>query len=177
MKLVVLIFALLCLWAKCAMAEMGSTATPPFAWDHSGSTNSLARYEIHYGPLGRTTNDPFYARNYTATSNVPKFASGHTLFGIHPGIWFMSVTAVGTNGIASLYSNEVCYTNRGEAPVNLRIVGPTEYIAIESSFAPGEPPHEVIKYTNTPIQRALAAREFLKARRVAPPPPLPGGAP
>ena len=175
MKIVVLIFAFLCLWLRVAMGEIGSTATPPFEWDPSSSSNTLARYEIHYGPLGRTTNDPLYARNYTATSNVPKSATSRVLFGINPGIWFASVTAIGTNGIPSLYSNEVCYTNRGEAPVNLRIVGPTEYILIESSYAPGEPAREVIRYTNTPIERALAAREFLKGKRVAP--PVPGVSP
>jgi len=45
-----------------------------------------------------------------------------------------------------------------EAPVSLRIVGPTDALRIESSLAPGEPAREVIIYTNTPIQRALAAR-------------------
>lgn len=159
--------------------EIGSTATPQFTWDPSTSSNSVGRYELHFGPLGRTTNDPLYARNYTSTNVIPRFASSAVLLGIHPGIWFMSVTAVGTNGIASVYSNEVCYTNRGEAPANLRIVGPTEVLVIESTFGPAEQWHKVIEFdTNTPpALRPFRFSELFRAARRAPAPPAPVPAP
>jgi hypothetical protein len=162
--------------ARMAFAEIGSTSTPPFAWDYSNSL-SIARYEVHYGPLGRTTNDPFYARNYTATNSVIRLATSAVLTGLNPGIWFVSVTAIGTNGVPSLYSNEVCYTNRGEAPVNLRILGPTEMLLIESTWGPADQWTTVVEFTNTPAQRALRFSELFRARRVAPPPPAPGGQP
>ena len=155
-------------------AEIGTTSTPEAAWNHSASSNIVGRYEVHYGQTARRTNDPIYERGYTATSAVPRFFSRALLTNLAPGIWFVSVVAISTNGIPSLYStNEAVYTNRGDAPVNLRILpGPLYYLQASPSAA--GPWTDIAAISNAPVLLTKQERQMLRLRIATNSPAPPG---
>lgn len=172
MKLVVLIFAVLCLWLRLAMGDIGTTPTPQLSWDHSGS--NVVAYQLHYGQTARTTNDPIYNRSYTATSSVPRFFTSTSLSGIEPGIWFMSVTAIASNNIASLYSNEVCYTNRGTAPTTLRMIFLGNNQVLQGADTAAGPWNDLAELTNPPVQLSTQQKQLFRLKMLTnAPPPLP----
>lgn len=180
MKLTILIFGVLCLWLRLASGEIGSTATPEAAWDHSSppASNFVARYEIHYGPIARRTNDPTYERGYTRTNAVVRFFTSAMLTNLYPGIWFISAIAVGTNGIPSLYTaNEICYTNRGPAPGNLRMVGLGPNLMLQGAPSAGGPWQDLAQLTNPPVALSLQQRQLFRLRMSTNLPPFPGGVP
>lgn len=179
MKLTILIFGVLCLWLRLASGEIGSTATPEAAWDHSSppASNFVARYEIHYGPIARRTNDPTYERGYTGTNVVARFFTSAVLTNLYPGIWFISAIAVGTNGIPSLYTaSEICYTNRGQAPMSLRLVylGPNPIL---QGTADAVSWNDLAELTNPPVRLSIQQRQLFRLRMSTNLPPFPGGVP
>jgi hypothetical protein len=72
------------------------------AWTPSpSSTNYLvAGYNLYFGPASATyTNFSFFAGGTTATGTLTSVVRG--------GTYFITATALGTNGLESVYSNEV----------------------------------------------------------------------
>lgn len=178
MKLTILIFGVLCLWLRLASGEIGSTHNPEFEWNHStSSTNAGARYELHYGQVARTTNDPIYNRTYTATSSIPRFFSSAFVTNMVPGVWFISVLLVSSNGIPTDYSNELCYTNRGPAPGNLRMIGLGPRLMLQGAISAGGPWQDLVELSNPPVTLSLQQRQLFRLRMSTNLPPLPGGVP
>lgn len=95
----------------------------------------VTSYHIYYGQSPRPSDDP-YVFAYPNRVTIPSTESLVTLTNITPGIWYFAATGVTSYGLESFYSEEVAYTNRSFAPVNLRITGPSSPLSlvIESSF-------------------------------------------
>lgn len=82
-------------------------------WDPSPDAAHVQYYMIHIG------NAP---GQYNAWTNA-QLRTQQTVTNIMPGrSYYFAVTAVGTNGLASDFSNEVEYKPAVGAPSNLRIV-------------------------------------------------------
>jgi hypothetical protein len=80
------------------------------AWDPSPGGSQIAGYTLYAGPASRTyTNVQPVSQACTGTLTVP------------PGLTYIAVTAVGTNGLESDFSAEVIYTNESPTGTNLQI--------------------------------------------------------
>ncbi len=89
---------------------------PTLAWDINPELD-LAGYRLYYrldaAPYG-TNYVPIIGRTNTSLAVVPSSI----------GIYSFAVTAVGSNGLESAFSNEITWTNKPGAPKNLRITAP-----------------------------------------------------
>lgn len=142
-------------------------------WDRSPNTNLLF-YVIHYGQTQRSSDDPLrYV--YSIEVIVPTPTTFLIITNITSGVWYFSATAVLTNGLESLFSNQVTYTNRAFAPVVLRIVGPTEALAVQASNDGGITwlTAGVVTPTNAPLLMTSGPAAMIRTKplRLPPAPP------
>jgi hypothetical protein len=107
-----LLFLLLCLPALADDVVLN--------WDASSSSNQVAGYRIYYG----TSANPA-ASNAVYSVSLPKPGASAIMTNVGIGIAHFQATAYLTNGVESTGGNEVTYTNRNFAPVNLRITTST----------------------------------------------------
>jgi hypothetical protein len=160
MKLLVLLFALMCLWIRLAMG-----ADALLEWDAS-ATAGVTNYRVSYGQTSRV-----YAASRSFGTNLSALITN-----LVAGRWFFSATAWKA-GIESDPSNELGWTNTAFSPVNLRITGPRDALALQSAASPAGPwkTLAVVTSTNAPLQLTIQPREMFRAASTNLP-PLPGGA-
>src|SRR5258705_9291259 len=87
-------------------------ANVTLAWDANPEPD-VAGYELYYGTATGT-----YAQ---VVAVAGRNTASVTVTNLVLGTYFFAVTAVSSNGLSSLFSNEVSWTNRPAAPRNLRI--------------------------------------------------------
>lgn len=133
------------------------------------SSNFVKNYAIGYGQLPRGTSASF---NYPSNLVFSKTNLSVTVSNLGPGWWFFSVYAIATNDIRSDYSNEAAWTNKAFGPTNLRIVGPVDALALQSSVDNRTwKTLAVITSTNQPLVVQAVPSQFFRTTNV--PPPLP----
>lgn len=171
MKTFVLILIVLSMWLRLLKGD-----AVRLDWNASPSSNVLF-YVVHYGQSPRTSADPL-AYVYSIEVIIPTPTNFITLTNISPGVWYFSATALLTNGLESLFSNEVIWTNRLFAPVVLRITGPTDAMAVQTSVdgvlwkTVG-----VVTATNAPLVMTASTNALIRTKPLRLLPPPPGGAP
>lgn len=138
-------------------------------WDANLSTN-LQHYVINYGQSKQTNSDPGRFA-YENERIVPKNTNAVLITNITFGIWYFSATAVLNNGLESLFSNEVSYTNRNFAPVNLRIIGPTDALDIQASVDGNNwRSLAIVTSTNVPLVLVAQPRQLFRVQPIRLPP-------
>ena len=148
-------------------ARLALGADVALDWDAS-ATAGVTNYRVRYGTTSRV---------YTASISFSGTNRSGMVSNIPPGRWFFAATAM-KQGMESDPSNEVSWTNTAFAPLNLRITGPTDALALQSAPAPSGPwkTLAVVTSSNAPLQLTAAPRQFFRAISTNLP-PLPGGAP
>lgn len=134
----------------------------------SSVTNYVGNYAIGYGQASRGTNLTFaYPSNQVAS----KTNLSITVSNLGPGLWWFSAYAIATNGTKSDFSNEAGWTNKSFGPQNLRISGPVDALALQSS---GDlqtwKTLAVITSTNTPLVVAAQPRAMFRVQNTNIPP-------
>jgi len=99
-----LLASLLIASAACRAADV------TLAWDANVEPD-LAGYRIYWGQASRS-----YAR-----SNAVGLVTRGTVTNLAGGVWFFAATAYLSNGLESVFSSEVAWTNLSFGPRNLRI--------------------------------------------------------
>lgn len=92
-------------------------------WDASSSSNKITAYKVYWGPNANPALSGSIA-SFTTASNVLSGIATNVGVGI---THFQATAFIGT--LESVPSNEVTYTNRNFAPVNLRITSSTNQTA------------------------------------------------
>jgi len=113
-------------------ASIASAATVSLAWDYVDQGQE--GFKIYYGttshaaveaPENPNSSDP---APYTTQVVVPMASTRTATLTVTPGTYYMRITAYGTTGAESIFSNEVVANVTHSAPGNLRItivvVGP-----------------------------------------------------
>jgi hypothetical protein len=117
------------LWLLACVPCFAATNSVVATFDASVST-FVASNAIAYGQASRGTNPAFI---YPSNLVFSKTNLSVTVSNLGPGLWFFSAYAISTNGIRSDYSNEASWTNKAFGPQNLRITGPIDALALQSS--------------------------------------------
>lgn len=125
MKALLLLLLLVALTAEAATNSVLATFDPS-----SSPVSYISNYAIGYGQISRGTNQSF---SYPSNLVFSKTNISVTISNLGAGPWFFSAYAVATNGLHSYYSNEEGWTNRSFGPQNLRIQGPQDALALQSS--------------------------------------------
>lgn len=98
-----IVFALLVIATAAAQSLVPPKVT--LAWDPAPATNNVASYKIYWGVATRTYTNSLPTSSTTIT--VSNLAYSTT--------YFFAATAIGTNGLESVYSSEV-FTNTPPVP-------------------------------------------------------------
>jgi hypothetical protein len=117
------------LWLLACVPCFAATNSVVATFDASVST-FVASNAIAYGKASRGTNQAFV---YPTNLVFSKTNLSVTVSNLGPGLWFFSAYAISTNNIRSDYSNEASWTNKSFGPQNLRITGPVDALALQSS--------------------------------------------
>lgn len=161
--------ALLFLLLLVAPTAEAATNSVLATFDPSSSPVSyISNYAIGYGQISRGTNQSF---SYPSNLVFSKTNISVTISNLGAGPWFFSAYAVATNGLHSYYSNEEGWTNRSFGPQNLRIQGPQDALALQSS---GDLINwktlAVIVSSNQPLVVAAQPRSFFRTTNTSLPP-------
>ena len=166
MKILLLILTALISWSvEAATNSVLATFDPS-----SSPASYISNYAIGYGQVSRgTNNNPAFS--YPSNLVFSKTNVSVTVSNLGPGHWFFSAYAIATNGLTSFYSNEEGWTNRSFGPQNLRIQGPQDALALQSS---GDlfnwKTLAVIVSSNQPLIVAAQPRSFFRTTNTSLPP-------
>ena len=153
-----------------ALSAIGASNYVVATFDGSPSsvTNYVGNYAIGYGQASRGANPSF---TYPSNQVESKTNLSITVSNLGPGLWFFSAYAIATNGVKSDFSNEASWTNKAFGPQNLRITGPSDALALQSS---GDMQTwktlAVIVSTNTPLVVAAQPRSMFRVLNTNLPP-------
>jgi hypothetical protein len=156
-KLYLLIIAIFCIITRLVIGvetlTFDASTTPNVGYVLKWGTNQL-------GVIGSLALD---------TNRVAKLTNGPF------GAYYFKVTAFANNGTESDFSNVLLATNRPNAPINLRIIGPTDALLLQASASAAGPWKSlaVITSTNTPLVLAPEPKQMFRAIITNAPPPFP----
>lgn len=111
--------AALLLFGLLTRGQLVPTNPPPWlslAWDAPAiPPSSISNYKVYWGGSSGVYSNTVATTNLTVS--ITNFARGST--------YFFAATTVGTNGLESVFSNEISWTfsNPPPAVLNLRITG------------------------------------------------------
>jgi hypothetical protein len=155
------------LWLMSCVPSFAATNSVVATFDASTST-FVASNAIAYGQQSRGTNHDFA---YPTNLIFSKTNFSVTVSNLGPGVWFFSAYAISTNKIRSDYSNEASWTNKSFGPQNLRITGPVDALALQSSGDLSTwKTLAVITSTNTPLIVAVQPRSMFRVMNTNLPP-------
>ncbi len=137
-----------------ALALQLRAANVALEWDPSPSPG-IAGYRVHYG-----TN----SGGYSAFNSFSRTNRIGTISNLAPGRWFFAATAVASNGLESVKSNEVNVNVLPLSPQITRITGPTDALLLQSAPSAAGPwkTVAVITSSNQPVLLTAASRQFFR---------------